>query len=272
MAYRAFGSNNRQFVENLKKEKVIKNDKIYEAFLNVDRGDFVPKTISKESVYRDEPIHSAPYHLSAVHIYSWALEALELLNNNNNNRGLSFLNVGSGTGYFSYLVAHLIDDGGAGFCDGVEQNKELVDFARSRSFYATSLGRFKNVRFFVGDGYNLSATKNLKYDRIYIGASTKTIEPFVELLSQKGILVCPYNDQFVKIKKCNDESGDFTSQILTNVRFSSLIDPVMPNLHLKFSLNDNEEEKHGEGRQELKPFPKFVDGHGCLVSFRLHIT
>ena len=270
MAYRAFGSNNRQFVENLKKEKVVKNDKIYDAFLNIDRGDFVPNRISKENAYRDEPIHSAPFHLSAVHIYSWALEALELTNNN---KSLSFLNVGSGTGYFSYLVAYMIDD--SGFCDGVEQNRELVDFARSRSFYAANLGRFKNVRFFLGDGYNLSASKNMKYDRIYIGASTKKVEPFVELLSPKGILVCPYNDQFVKIKKCSDDSGDFTSQILTNVRFSSLQDPILPNLQVKLSLlNDEEyrkEEEEEKSDSAIISSTKFVEGHGCVVSFKLSI-
>ena len=43
-------------------------------------------------------------HISAPHIYGSALEALDLVPDSS----MSFLNVGSGTGYISCVVAHIL--------------------------------------------------------------------------------------------------------------------------------------------------------------------
>ena len=58
-------------------------------------------------------------HLSAPSIYAHACEALEL------RRGLSFLNVGSGTGFMSTVVAELI--GPCAVHHGIELQPRLVE-------------------------------------------------------------------------------------------------------------------------------------------------
>ena len=55
-----------------------------------------------QSIYCDRPFRAGVVHLSAPSIYAKGLEALEL------HPGLSFLNIGSGTGYLSSMVAQII--------------------------------------------------------------------------------------------------------------------------------------------------------------------
>jgi protein-L-isoaspartate O-methyltransferase len=52
----------------------------------------------------DQPLKDGNIHLSAPHIYGSALDALELKPDSS----LSFLNVGSGSGYVSCIVADLL--------------------------------------------------------------------------------------------------------------------------------------------------------------------
>jgi protein-L-isoaspartate O-methyltransferase len=81
------------------------------AFARVDRAAFCPA--SYEGVaFDDAPLRAwdeaagCVVHLSAPSIYAAALEALELEEREPRHGGpLSFLNVGSGSGYFSALVA-----------------------------------------------------------------------------------------------------------------------------------------------------------------------
>lgn len=54
--------------------------------------------------HTDQPLKEGNVHLSAPHIYGSALEALELQPQSS----LSFLNVGSGTGYVSCIVADIM--------------------------------------------------------------------------------------------------------------------------------------------------------------------
>ena len=72
----------------------------------------------------DRPIRVGDVHMSAPHIYGLALESLEL------GEGMSFLNVGSGTGYFSHLVASIL--GRSGVAHGIELHGSVVSHARER--------------------------------------------------------------------------------------------------------------------------------------------
>jgi protein-L-isoaspartate O-methyltransferase len=62
------------------------------SYITVDRGFFVPEAI-RPHAYEDTPLRANNgLHMSAPHIYGSIMDALDM------KEGLSFLNVGSGTG------------------------------------------------------------------------------------------------------------------------------------------------------------------------------
>ena len=62
--------------------------------------------------YADQPLKEGNVHMSAPHIYGSVLEALELRPNSS----LSFLNVGSGTGYLTCIAATVLGPRSSHFC------------------------------------------------------------------------------------------------------------------------------------------------------------
>ena len=58
----------------------------------------------KELAYSDQPLKEGKIHISAPHIYCTVLEALQL----EENSSISFLNIGSGTGYLSCIIAEIL--------------------------------------------------------------------------------------------------------------------------------------------------------------------
>ncbi len=54
--------------------------------------------------HSDQPLKEGNVHISAPHIYGSAIEALDLVPNS----CTSFLNIGSGTGYVSAIVADIL--------------------------------------------------------------------------------------------------------------------------------------------------------------------
>lgn len=86
--------------------------------LKVDRAHYCPSS----SPYTDSP-HSINYGatISAPHMHAFALEALidKLVD------GAKVLDVGSGTGYLTACMAHMV--GPRGLVYGIDHIKELVD-------------------------------------------------------------------------------------------------------------------------------------------------
>jgi hypothetical protein len=106
MAYLSVGTNHEELVDKMVMHGVLKEGtEILDAFRVTDRGDFVPQHHRLEA-YTDRPFKESYVHISAPHMYVTVLEHLEL------EPGMSFLNIGSGTGYFSCLAACLLGDGG----------------------------------------------------------------------------------------------------------------------------------------------------------------
>ena len=68
--------------------------------------------------YADRPFKQGYVHISAPHMYATVLEQLEL------QPGHSFLNIGSGSGYFSCLVACMLGEGG--LSHGIDINEDVV--------------------------------------------------------------------------------------------------------------------------------------------------
>jgi protein-L-isoaspartate(D-aspartate) O-methyltransferase len=194
---------------------LLRSPKVVQAFTAVDRGQFVPRD-KRELAYLDEPVHYPPFHLSAPHMYATVLEAMDL------SEGMSFLNIGSGSGYLSFLVAKIV---GHGVNHGIEQHRELVDHALSRCAVVPEFRDLNYIRFRCGDAFTVKLNGTQKYDRIYIGAGVQitTTLLFRELLSIGGMMVAPRDDELVCITRASEDA--FVSRVVTNVRFQPLVEP-----------------------------------------------
>uniref|UniRef100_A0A671N428 Protein-L-isoaspartate O-methyltransferase domain-containing protein 1 n=1 Tax=Sinocyclocheilus anshuiensis TaxID=1608454 RepID=A0A671N428_9TELE len=78
-------------------------DRVEQAFRAIDRGDYYLDSY-RDNAYKDLAWKHGNIHLSAPCIYSEVMEALKL------QQGLSFLNLGSGTGYLSTMVGLIIGE------------------------------------------------------------------------------------------------------------------------------------------------------------------
>lgn len=217
----ARGVDNDDLVDNLKKEDYITSPDVEKAFRAVDRGDFFLSS-DRDSAYEDHAWRSGTLHLSAPCIYSKAAEALDLKD------GLSFLNVGSGTGYFSTLVGTII--GPRGTNHGIELHDSNVRYARETveewvrtapHFDRTS---FCYPKFVVGNALLMNPTYR-GYDRVYVGAACpqEYIDFFKSLLNMGGVLVVPYDNQLQRIERVGKD--DYNMKDVLSVSFADLIPP-----------------------------------------------
>jgi len=179
-------SSNDEMCSAMQAQRTIYSPGVARAFKAVDRAYFVSEAGDSESVeaaYTDMPLRHKYFHLSAPSIYGHALEALEL------SSGASFLNIGSGTGYFSALAANLI--GVDAIHHGVEIQPRLVAHARSK---LDSLG-MHNIQLQTCTCFSIDPTSSMRFSRIYVGAgaSQRSAELFFQLLEVGGVLVGPFS-------------------------------------------------------------------------------
>jgi protein-L-isoaspartate O-methyltransferase len=95
------GRNNDELIDNLIEGGLIKSQQVEKVFRAVDRSIFYLPD-HKDCAYKDLAWREGRIHISAPCIYTRVLEGLELT------PGLSFLNIGSGTGYLSTMVGLIL--------------------------------------------------------------------------------------------------------------------------------------------------------------------
>ena len=188
----------------------------------VDRALFAPGC---SNVYHDNPLRGGdvPHlHLSAPSIYAHSFDAFDL------RPGLSFLNIGSGTGYMSALVAQVI--GPTAVHHGIEMREELVAHARAT---CAQLG-LPLIKFIHGNAFDVSVAHSMRYDRIYVGAGAPDALKAIafKLLKWGGIIVGPfvYEGQESLIKATMRSERSFAVERLLPVAFAPLVsDGARPN-------------------------------------------
>ncbi|KAI6183509.1 Protein-L-isoaspartate O-methyltransferase domain-containing protein 1 isoform X2 [Aphelenchoides bicaudatus] len=220
------GQNNDELVDGLIDSGYIHYRSMEFAFRIVDRGDFFPEDKRTENAYKDQAWRSEDgnpgfIHLSAPCIYANALEYLDL------RPGLSFLNIGSGSGYFNTVAGYLLTE--AGTNHGVELFENMIEYADSAQQKHSTRPSSSAFSFCEPEFFNASAfyIKNgMQYDRIYVGALVPNNRRvyFCQMLKIGGILVLPYGSRLLQIVR-KDVDKYFIYKI-SNVSFSSLIDPT----------------------------------------------
>jgi len=226
-------SNLEDLCDHLEESGAIRSQKVIEAFRKTDRAHFLTEEVG-ESAYIDRPIRIGNLHQSAVHLYATAIEHLEL------EEGNSFLNIGSGTGYFSTLVEWCI--GPTAVHHGIELKESVLDHAREKytdfchKLEGVSEGqdpeeraRYGEIQFFHGNALLIDPTLCRTYDRIYVGAGcdSRFKEVFQKLLSIGGIMVGPFDDEILKIRRLGPDN--FSSVVGSSVHFAPLLkEPQIP--------------------------------------------
>jgi protein-L-isoaspartate(D-aspartate) O-methyltransferase len=143
--------------------------------------------------HSDQPLREGHVHISAPHIYGAILEALELEPNSSQ----SFLNIGSGTGYLSCIVANLL--GPRSVHVAIEVSSHTMAHAHE------SLKQWKTdnpditippIEFIHGNALHIDLQQGeavTGFDRIYLGAAVprSKLNRFAQLLRPGGVLVGP---------------------------------------------------------------------------------
>ena len=95
------GEDNDELIDNLVEADYIKSSHIERVFRAVDRAEYYLPD-HRENAYKDLAWKHGNIHLSAPCIYSEVMESIKL------EPGMSFLNLGSGTGYLSTLAGLIL--------------------------------------------------------------------------------------------------------------------------------------------------------------------
>ncbi|KAK4136066.1 protein-L-isoaspartate O-methyltransferase [Trichocladium antarcticum] len=238
MAWRSSGGSNRDLIENLFRNGMIKHLEVKEAFLKVDRAHYAPSHPYDDS---PQPIgHHAT--ISAPHMHASAVEnLLPFLTPSPARPAPRALDIGSGSGYLTHVMAELVG-GGGGAVVGVEHIAPLRDMGE-RNMRKSEDGRrlldAGRVRFVVGDGRRGWVDteggglkgEGGKWDAIHVGAAAAEVHP--ELLAQlasPGRMFIPVDDELGGGDQhvwCVDKDGEgvVTKRRLFGVRYVPLTDP-----------------------------------------------
>ncbi|CAF4843153.1 unnamed protein product [Pieris macdunnoughi] len=230
------GRDNNELIDNLVSGNYIRSRGVEKVFRALDRGDYMTPE-AKRQAYKDLAWRDGLLHMSSPCIYSEVMEGLEL------RPGLSFLNIGSGTGYLSTLAGLIL--GTSGISHGVEIHPSTVDYAtiKLQQFIKKSPSLdyfdFCEPKFFIGNGLNLAPLQS-GYDRVYCGAGCpeKYVNYIRYLLKVGGILVVPINDTLQQVKRVSETK--FVSYSLMSVSFATLRAPTDEDTKEHFKLVDIE--------------------------------
>ncbi|KAF4982111.1 hypothetical protein FZEAL_2217 [Fusarium zealandicum] len=234
MAWRCTGATNSALIENMWKNGLIRDPHVKDAFLKVDRAHYAPSMPYEDS---PQPIgHSAT--ISAPHMHASAIEhVLSYLVPSTTSPSPRVLDIGSGSGYLTHVMAELV--GEKGLVVGLEHIRELQQLgegnmgksAEGRVFLES--GR---VRFRLGDGRKGwveepregEQSEGKGWDVIHVGASAAEVHPeLLEQLKAPGCMFIPvdddnlgYNQHVWRIEK--DDKGEITKKKLFGVRYVPL--------------------------------------------------
>lgn len=172
---------------------VLRSPHIEAAFRAVERIEFVPPE-SRPAAYYDEPVHIG--HDQTISQPSTVARMLELLDPQ---PGMRILDIGSGSGWTTALLAHIVGPGGSVL--GLERVDELVEFGAA-NLAAHNL-RHAHIR---KTGTELGAPQEAPFDRILVSAAARSFpETLVSQLVDNGILVVPVRDAIWKATKVENQ-------------------------------------------------------------------
>lgn len=183
-----------QLVQSMKTLGILKSPNIENAFLIINRRDFVPDN-HKKAAFLDSPLPLVKGQtISQPSTVAFMLELLKP------EKGDTVLDLGCGSGYTTALLSHLVGSGGVVW--GVERIPEILDMAKQ------NLKKYKHLN------YRLTKSKDdyfglegKKFDKILVSAAPNDIPPeLLDQLKSPSRLVMPFGDSIYLFEK--DKSGE----------------------------------------------------------------
>ncbi|KAG9243855.1 protein-L-isoaspartate O-methyltransferase [Calycina marina] len=228
MAWRCSGNTNEELLDNLFNNGLIKSPTVKDAMSRVDRAHYCP---SPQYAYEDSPQsigHAAT--ISAPHMHASACESLLPFLY----PGARILDVGSGSGYLTAVLAELVCSKEGGKVLGLEHIETLRDLGEAnmtKSDTGKRLIESGKVSFVVGDGrLGWKDQGGEEWDAIHVGAAAvKLHKALLEQLRRPGRIFIPVEDkdgsgdQFIWVVD-KSKDGSVTKEQLYGVRYVPLTD------------------------------------------------
>lgn len=170
---------------------------IARAFKNIDRGDFVPESL-KSQAYLDYPLPIGyGQTISQPSTVTFLMNALKP------QPGDKILDVGSGSGWTTALLADVVGDKGQVF--GVEIIPELVEYGQKNlAQYA-----FPQARILQAQEKQLGLPQEAPFGRILVSATTPTVpQELIDQLKVGGRLVIPIGNAIWTIDRISENEVD----------------------------------------------------------------
>lgn len=186
-----------KLVNNLIKDGYLKNDLIIDALEHIDRIEFVPKEL--ELLVNADVALPIGYGQTIPKPMVVAM-MLELLDPQ---KGQKILDVGSGSGWTTSLLARIVGESGKVF--SIERMKSLADFAQKNTdkygFVEKGIVNFQNVD--ITKGFPSEAP----YDRILVSPSVTDEVPqaFKDQLKVGGKMVIPIGNSVIYLEKESED-------------------------------------------------------------------
>lgn len=219
---------NEDLVQSLVSEGYLKTPAIIDAFLKIDRAQFVPE-VEKRFAYRNEPLSIGfGQTISQPLTVAFMLELLEP------QRGEHVLDVGAGSGWQSSLLAELVrpldyditqntqkeTKKATPYVVAIERIPELAAIAKEHvDIYG--FGSASIVAVYTGDG-SRGFPDGAPYDKIIVAAAVHEIpDAWKEQVRVGGRIVAPIDDAIVLLEK---KSADlFEERIFFGFSFVPLV-------------------------------------------------
>jgi protein-L-isoaspartate(D-aspartate) O-methyltransferase len=205
-----------KLVNDLIKEGYLKSDLIIEAFWEISRVEFVPKDLESEAEANVALPIGYGVTISQPLTVAFMLELLDP------QRGHSVLDVGSGSGWTTALLAYIV--GTQGRVTALERKEELKKMGEenvSKYGYLRD-GKDGVAEFYVADGTK-GWDENAPYDRILVSASATSIpEKLKAQLKVGGKMVVPVRNSIWYVEKKGED--EFLKEEYPGFTFVPLIE------------------------------------------------
>lgn len=179
-------------IEYLIKNETLKTPRIIEAFKNIDRADFVLKE------YQNQAYEDYPLLIGYGATISQPTTVAIMLENLNPETGDRVLEIGTGSGYLTALLAEIAKNG---IIFSIEYVPELKKFAQEN----LKKYNFKNIKLFVGNG-KMGLVNYAPFDKIISSASGDQIPgEWKNQLKIGGKIVAPVKDNLIVLNKLSEK-------------------------------------------------------------------